>query len=109
MNTLVTSPSPKGVGRPAHPGRCRTGLLMLLLVIAAALVAAALVHGMGAPGSEAAFHPPAEPPSCSGPSFDQITDWAGMDEAMGEEGGGIGEHPRRFDCGVGEAWRRHLP
>jgi hypothetical protein len=82
---------------------------MISLLIAAALGAAALVHGLGVPGSEASFHLPVEAPYCSGPSLDQITDWAGMEEAMGEEGDGIGEQPRRFDCGVGEAWRRHLP
>ncbi len=60
-------------------------------------------------GSDVISHGSTPPPSCAGPGIENLSDWGGPYD--GSEGGELSasEQPRRFDCGVGEDWRRHVP
>jgi hypothetical protein len=83
--------------------------LVLLVGILVLGLAAHLVPRAGAAVPDTSPRPAPSGCACAASGVEILTDWASLAGGTVPEDPALAQEAMPFDCGVGEAWRHHVP
>lgn len=83
--------------------------LLILLGILVLELAAQLAPRAGAAGPEAPPRAEWSGCACAASGVETLTDWGSLRDETAPGELPPAQEPKPFDCGIGEAWRHHVP